>query len=267
MSDHLSFQQTDLRLSWKNATGARGVPRVARAPFSHTRHEPCADLSPFLEHYWHVTWDLPRGVEYMRVTLPHPSVHLVYEYGTWQLYGVQTNRFARTLQGCDQVFGVKFRPGMFRSFWGQDVAMLTDRMKDGTLLFAGLPNRLPVDLALLQTALLACRPAIEPSASTAHDLVTLIASDSTLLQAEQVSRAAGLPLRTLHRLFRAHVGVGPKWIIRRYRLHEALARIDADCKQDWAAFALELGYVDRAHFINDFRKLIGVSPANYQVSQ
>jgi AraC-like DNA-binding protein len=31
----------------------------------------------------------------------------------------------------------------------------------------------------------------------------------------------------------------------------------------WSEIALELGYADQAHFIRDFKKMIGKSPADY----
>ena len=73
----------------------------------------------------------------------------------------------------------------------------------------------------------------------------------------------GVGVRTLQRLFDETVGVSPKWVIQRYRLHEAAARMAAAAAIDWADIALELGYADQAHFIRDFRKLVGRSPADY----
>ena len=32
---------------------------------------------------------------------------------------------------------------------------------------------------------------------------------------------------------------------------------------DWAGLALALGYYDQAHFIRDFRRLVGCAPADY----
>lgn len=42
-----------------------------------------------------------------------------------------------------------------------------------------------------------------------------------LVGVEQASALAGVDVRTLQRLFRRHVGVTPKWVLARYRLHEA----------------------------------------------
>ena len=68
--------------------------------------------------------------------------------------------------------------------------------------------------------------------------------------------------RTMQRLFRRYVGVSPKWVLQRYRLHEAAERIAAG-EQDLARLGLDLGYFDQAHFIKDFKSLVGRSPAEY----
>jgi methylphosphotriester-DNA--protein-cysteine methyltransferase len=60
----------------------------------------------------------------------------------------------------------------------------------------------------------------------------------------------------------ALVHVTPKWVLRRVRLHEAAERM-ADGGGDWAALALDLGYFDQAHFSNDFKAVVGRSPAEY----
>ena len=50
---------------------------------------------------------------------------------------------------------------------------------------------------------------------------------------------------------------------KRYRVFEALSRFEAGDEVEFAALAQDLGYYDQAHFINDFRKLIGQPPAAY----
>ena len=69
--------------------------------------------------------------------------------------------------------------------------------------------------------------------------------------------------RTLQRLFERYVGVGPKWVIRRYRLHEVAERLSEGKAVNLAELALDLGYFEQAHFIKDFRALVGVTPAGY----
>ena len=69
--------------------------------------------------------------------------------------------------------------------------------------------------------------------------------------------------RALQRLCRRYVGVGPKWLIKRFRLQEAAARLEAGETHDWAELSHQLGYFDQAHFVNEFTALVGQSPAAY----
>ncbi len=59
------------------------------------------------------------------------------------------------------------------------------------------------------------------------------------------------------------MGVSPKWTIRLYRIQDALERI-ANRDTDWAVLALELGYFDQAHFIRNFKAMVGVAPGSYE---
>ena len=59
------------------------------------------------------------------------------------------------------------------------------------------------------------------------------------------------------------MGINPKWVIRRYRLHEVTERLAKGAAIDWAGLAADLGYADQAHFVRDFTKMFGESPTQY----
>lgn len=65
------------------------------------------------------------------------------------------------------------------------------------------------------------------------------------------------------RIFSQYVGVSPKWVIKRYRLHEAAEQLADDEAIDWPTLALDLGYFDQAHFIKDSKAIVGSAPAEY----
>jgi AraC-like DNA-binding protein len=95
--------------------------------------------------------------------------------------------------------------------------------------------------------------------------VERISQERGLLRVGQLSAALGMPERTIQRLFSEYVGVSPKWVLRRARLHEAALRADHGEPVDWAALAAELGYADQSHLTRDFTATLGVSPARYAV--
>jgi AraC-like DNA-binding protein len=92
-------------------------------------------------------------------------------------------------------------------------------------------------------------------------IVDRIISDRAVTKVEHVASAFATTRRTLQRLFSRYVGVTPKWVIGRHRLHEAADAIGAGA--DVARLAFELGYFDQAHFIKDFKAVVGVTPAEY----
>lgn len=98
------------------------------------------------------------------------------------------------------------------------------------------------------------------------ELARRIRTDRTVRRVSALARDAGLPVRTLQRLFADWVGVPPKWVVLRHRLHDALERAGRPDGVDWAALAAELGYSDQAHLVRDFTATIGVSPAAYASS-
>jgi AraC-like DNA-binding protein len=67
----------------------------------------------------------------------------------------------------------------------------------------------------------------------------------------------------LQRLFRDYVGVTPKWVLKRYRVHEAAERLASGEAQDAAWLAADLGYSDQPHFIRDFAAQVGCTPHAY----
>jgi AraC-like DNA-binding protein len=102
------------------------------------------------------------------------------------------------------------------------------------------------------------------NAELAKQLVRQVLEDRELCAVEALADRGGISRRTLQRLFNDYVGASPKWVIRRYRLHDAVKRLRTGEALDFAQIALELGYFDQAHLINDFKGIIGYSPTQFQ---
>jgi AraC-like DNA-binding protein len=206
-------------------------------------------------------------------TLPYPSVHIVIEKGHCEVRGVQTSKFSRRLQGRGRVFGIKFHPGAFYPLLGAPVSQLTERSRSLRSVFG------PEGLALQKTilaeedeakcvqhakAFLTARlPAPDPTMARVKSVVEMIAQNKSITRVEQVASSLELKLRALQRLFQRYVGVSPKWVIQRYRLYEALELLSTGSTLDLATLAQQLGYFDQAHFIHDFKTIVGQSPGRY----
>lgn len=254
----------------------RGVLRHVPGPrlFHHARVAPVPALAGLVQHFWSVRWDLRGMPQQQRETLPHPNVHLVFEAGgQTRVHGIHSGRFTTVLEGCGGVFGVKFRPGGMRPFLGRSVSSLRDRSLPPQQIFgtdaAMLEDEVHADeddsrrIAAVERYLLAHLPPADPQVARVGEIVDGIAADCGITAVEQVLERWNLGRRALQRLFNEYVGVGPKWVINRYRLHEAVERLAQGGDVDWARLALDLGYFDQAHFIRDFKALVGRTPGEY----
>ena len=76
-------------------------------------------------------------------------------------------------------------------------------------------------------------------------------------------RSSPYDSRSLQRTFNKYVGVSPKWVIRRYRLQEAAEALACGHAESMRDLALRLGYFDQAHFIRDFKAVVGKTPHAY----
>jgi AraC-like DNA-binding protein len=249
--------------------------RGAWATFqTHRYAEPPPDLAAFVSGYWFAEWDLRGQEPYRQKIVPYPSVHLTFRDGTAVVRGPERGHVVRVLEGRGRVFGVTFRPGCFRPFLGAPVSTITGRSLPAAEVFGpGLPRGdvgevcgpgLPRgDVEQVEAFLRATLPAVDPLAERAAAVVALVRAEPGLTRVDALAERSGLGVRRLQRLFADHVGLGPKWVIRRYRLHEVGERLAAGAVVDWARLADELGYADQAHFTRDFAAMFGEPPTRY----
>jgi len=249
-------------------------PKAREGKFHVTRYQPGPALADWVEHYWTVGWDLRGAPPFVQDTLPYPSLHVVLEAGQSELVGVVTGRFRRVLEGQGRVFAAKLLPGGAHPFLGGTIARFNDRRVPLTEAFELTAEEV---LALerdvlaradeaamagrLEAFLLARPRNVEPEAARARDLVLRIASDPAITTVAELAASETRSPRTLQRHFQRYVGVGPKWVIDRFRLQEAAeALAEGEAVADLAA---RLGYADQAHFSRAFRELVGEPPAAY----
>jgi len=254
---------------------ARGVlrSRPAAGRFHHARVAPPDVLQGVIQHFWIVRWDLRGQLPQQRETLPHPNVQLIVERGLTRVFGVHTARFTRVLEGEGCVFGVKFRPGGFHPFLRRPLSTLADTSLSLADAFGPDSERLEDhvldcadDIGMIEVAsrfLESRPPPLDANVDLVAGIVERIEREHDMTTVDAVVAGAGIGKRALQRLFNEYVGVGPKWVINRFRLHEAIERLAAGQAVDWSRLALDLGYFDQAHFIRDFRGLVGRTPAAY----
>jgi AraC-like DNA-binding protein len=164
--------------------------------------------------------------------------------------------------------GIRFRSGWISRMLGVDAAELRDST---VALYDILPSaRRLLDAAFGKSS---GTDVLKQLATVAESLDAGMAPDSRVIQAMariessggQISIArlaadVGVSRQHLARLFDMHVGVTPKFAARVARIRRVLARGARMRSRSWSALALEAGFVDQAHLVNDFAELTGRTP-------
>lgn len=241
--------------------------------------------SAWVENRWSLSWDRPDGRWFASQVLAHPTCSLTVELGsharpgmppghTVVVTGVATRRFDVPITGWGRVAGVRFRPGGLAALTGRSASAWTDRVVPAGDVFPPALCRAladpdlaasPDDWATAAEALLAGMPSrTDPRYEQLLEIVADMLADRDLLTVTDVARRHGWTLRSLQRLFTHDVGVGPKWVLARYRMHDVVAEIDRGYAGNLTDLAHRFGWYDQAHFTRDFTALVGVPPSRYR---
>lgn len=252
---------------------------------SLTRYYPCEKLQPYIEHYWHITWQLTDDFQYQQSVIPHPNTHLVFLSNKSHIQGVCQKKYSHTLVGQGSLIGVKFSSAGFYTFAKR--ASLTMSQLCNTVI--NIDDVFNIDVKAVEKHILALTSPLEKvgfidstlfssinesiiidnNVLLLNRIVAEIESNKALLTVENVAEHFALSQRQLQRLFKKYIGIGVKWVISRYRIHDALTKIDhieTTTKFNWADLSVKLGYYDQAHFIHTFSQLVGKTPNEYQRS-
>jgi AraC-like DNA-binding protein len=245
--------------------------------FDLDRWAPSDATARFVEHFWSVSWDLRERGPFDSTVITFPSLHLTHEWGddgprhgfplpNTLVHGVVERVFRTTIRERGAVVGARFRPGAFTARFGRDAAALTGRVQpvDDELFGGAIHLNDDVDAASTRLdELIGDCTGLDATYVSLTQLVNRIRDDDRLHRVEQVMQHSPWSARTTQRVFRRYVGVPVKWVLCRYRLQQAALEIECEPGVDHADLAVRLGWYDQAHFINDFRAMLGTTPGEY----
>ncbi|GAA4701693.1 helix-turn-helix domain-containing protein [Promicromonospora umidemergens] len=256
-------------------------PARARDGFTLARVQPAPDLADVVDWHWVITWDLPPGGTFTQTVVPHPVGQVVAEHTGFLAYAMPAGPSdERTLAGSGAVVGTKLRPGGYRVLLGlthpgergavgpADLLGLAAGSAGAEALAQAAAGR-PVAAVRTVTPLLraAAERARTPRSTAA--LAGLREAFATIADAVPGTTVAALAARlgttprSLQRLFADWVGVSPKWVLQRHRVHLAAEMLGRDPGLDLAGLAAAVGYYDQAHFTGDFVRAVGVAPGEH----
>ena len=183
---------------------------------------PGPDLAPWVQAFWHLRCLRPTSLR----VLPDGCMDII----NGDVVGSLSSVLIADLQPGEEAVGVRLRPGAFTALYGVPADELTDM-------------RLPLGVANGVQQ----RPRADHVAERPDPLAAV-----AMLEPE-----SGYSERHLRRRLVALTGHSPRRLVRIGRMQAVLA---AGRGETWARTAVEFGYYDESHMINDIRALADATP-------
>ena len=236
-------------------------------------------LAGLVRRYWMPVWSLPAGQRSEQRVLQYPVCLLVVSHEYDLLVGPSTGLSTQVLEGSGWALGTMLQPAAGALVWGASVDGLTDRTVPLTeapgLDGAALVRRIraavgddPEDREGQQAGVARSRRPRPGCAGRRGGRAGqrdrgVRRGRPRACSVGQVCEKFAIGERSLQRLTARRIGLTPKWLIQRRRLHEAAERLTDPDRPDLARVAADLGYADQAHFGRDFRTVTGLTPGEY----
>jgi AraC-like DNA-binding protein len=230
--------------------------------------EPPQSLAPFIQRFWSAHWNVPAGERRVQPILPYPCANLIVAGGEVTIIGVVTRAAEQRLEGAGNAYGAKLNPGALRAFRVARPSTLRDQSVAAETLLQGRPADCPAKdmeacIRALESYLLCQNPKHDPISLKADEIVRAAENDREIVAVSQLADSFSLSVRSVQDICNRAIGVSPKWLIRCFRLQDALQALETGLNVNLAALAQDLGYFDQAHFTRDFKQITGATPGRY----
>ena len=238
------------------------------------RYAPSPELTDVVRRYWMPVWSLPDGTSSVQRVLQYPVCLVVVSDDYALLVGPTSGLSTQELSGSGWALGTMLQPAAGIAMLGEPVGNLTDRavplgdsvledrIREAVDDRPDDPARRAQAVAAVEESLARLLP-VDEEGLLVNAVVEYVEGDPEVHRVGQVCEKFAITERTLQRLTARRIGLSPKWLIQRRRLHEAAERLAGTERPDLARVAADLGYADQAHFGRDFRSVTGLTPGEF----
>lgn len=253
-------------------------------------HIPSYPLNQFIENFVYYKGYNP--VHSIDRFLPDGNIHVVFELTENPKY-IYDNHSLKEIQSCRRVWFSGIREKFITIPSGRDSEMFIIYFKKGKAYpFLEMPVHELTDFVVdaelvLSNEILNMREGLISSEKIVHKFqyaekfilnifakklivnpfiefaVKQIISAPNSISITEISDNSGYSHKHLVKMFKDHVGLTPKSFLKVMRFQKAIEEMTKGSRPVWSHIALESGYYDQAHFINDFKQFSGFTPEQY----
>lgn len=206
--------------------------------------------------------------------LPDGCVDILFQKegncsGALNVVGTMTRTHLIDLPARQWTLGVRFQPAMVARFLRVGGAEILDKTVALGDLWSSIRTRRLAELIAEAKTFEAGAAQIEKALGEAPPLdavekaIAQIVEFRGLVNLDDLADQARLSPRQFRRVCLERTGISPKRLARILRFRNAVARATSKPLGGWADVALECGYYDQAHLINEFREFSGAAPGQF----
>lgn len=233
------------------------------------------ELRHLVRHVWLVSWNVAEEVA--QRALSYPAVNIVFEPGGTRIYGPNSSVSIRRLAGRSWAVGILFRPAAAILLAPTHPAHLRQSGEDGEPV-SGAPDEAVAAIAsrtlsgeltdaertelreVLSAWLRPYATLIDDRGHLLNTVCDAAENDTSMLRAADLAASVSVSSRSLERLLAERLDVTPKWLIECRRMQTAATRLYGEPAVDLTELAIDLGFVDYAHFSRRYKAVLGETP-------
>jgi AraC-like DNA-binding protein len=251
--------------------------------------KPSAFLSPFIKYYWSLESSASEGDVKERV-IPTGNVELMFHFKNsfkveksnratekqprYFVGGISSSYADVSTCGDAGMIAVTFYPAGACNFFRLPMYELTDNKISLESIYAShfgkIYNRLEEESPLHAKILIIeeflksifC-PVAHCDSSLLNEAILLINQSGGQLNASSLAGKLSVSQKSLERKFSYLLGKTPKQFAKIVRFQHALINFSDLSERSFTQLAMDNGYYDQPHFINDFKTFTGFSPREY----
>lgn len=261
---------------------------MSKNPLPHLgfkRFEPSIKLCEFIECYWFISSEIHSPTHATEYLYPDGGMGIILNYAdalqfegrahSPQYFLDGTNTLARAVgfYGTLNAVGIRFKPAGANQLFSIPLNELKNTalaLSDTNIInYSSLYYKLSHaktyfdKVAIIENWLCKSIQSKMLASEVVIQSMKLIKSHNGLIAIDSVAKSTGFNQRRIERLFNSQVGMTPKEYASNLRIKAARNQIKLNLNSSFTELAHKLGYHDQAHFIKQFKKIVGITPKQY----
>jgi AraC-like DNA-binding protein len=246
----------------------------------YSEYQPCKELCQVINCYWvsPAPYSLEERIYSVKqeIIIPDGCLDIIFEVDK------QTNDYNCFIVGTmskpiitlpdfskKQIYAIRFNPAGAYSFFRNDLDEFTDLAVD----FKSVSKNIEKELAVIFLSERSLYEKIKhldrfflrrldewrQNAVIMNSLASIFRAKGNM-EIKKLAQDQYISERHLNRMFKQWIGFAPKEFTRIIRFQNALQNVLFADHVNWTSLAMESGYHDQAHFINEFKAFAGITP-------